>query len=818
MKTTSLKLVALAVYLAGNQMEGWAAFTKDRLSLTPVAAGSLHSFALEDGEVWGWGFDWDGRLGNGLPQAYIRLQPEAVTGVVGVSAIAAGLEFTLARQTNGTVWAWGQNFFGQLGNGTHDATNAPAQVPGLSNIVALAAGFGHSLALDATGRVWGWGRNSYGQLGIADLGDALLPVQIPALSNITAICAGQNHSLAMDSSGTIWGWGANGNGQLGLGTPSNIETNPSVVSGLGSIKQLCAGRDHSIALDTNGVVWTWGRGLYGQLGVGTSVWFSSVPVCVTGLSNIASIAAGPNHNLAVDARGAVWAWGRNSAGQLGDATTNDCFTPLRLTGVTDEVVALAASEEHSLAVTKHGQVLGWGNNLDGRLGNGLATWNINPVAPTVAVFHHHYRVLVVLLSRYAVSTNYSSIVGDMNRLVAGVGRYSYGKVALSYDMVGPFLADPIADIGCDGNNAWRLRDYALAAAVARGIDLGRYAHLFIEVHDNLLPECATSQNGGVFTGGGLTNVGVTMLWPGSFNGREYNRNEVAHEFLHGYGDCIVPHLDVVGCGCNAAYQPDPHAVDGNPFCTVHTFQSAMDIMGLSGRLFDNTNTAPNVNGLYKAALGWLPAPAITTVTNSGSFDLYPLDEPTLANGRTYLLKVPVLGATPSGKPQQFALEYRKQAPIGLSPDGSFWPGVYPFLSQGGTGCDVPFAFILRTQPANPDTYDGITPLSTNTPTMLDPGGLVVQVKELNEAFARVQVTFNGSVQPRLNACCLSNGYFGFEICGIRAGAGVRVERSSGLSSTNWDSLTNFIGNGHSALWFELANTNKAAAFYRARTE
>jgi alpha-tubulin suppressor-like RCC1 family protein len=818
MRTTSLKLVTLAVCLVVKQPESRAAFTKDRLSPTPVAAGSLHSFVLEDGKIWGWGCDWYGCLGTGLPQTYARLNPEPVAGLEGVAALAAGAEHALARQTNGTVWAWGQNYFGQLGNGTYDATNAPVPVPGLSNIVAVAAGFRHSLALDAAGRVWGWGRNSYGQLGVPDLADTLRPVQIPALSNITAICAGWDHSLAMDNAGTLWAWGGNGHGQLGNGGYSTIQTIPVAVSGLNNVKQLCAGRFHSVALDTNGLVWTWGRGLVGQLGVGTSVLDSSVPICVTGLSNIAAIATGPEHNLAADTRGAVWVWGYNSAGQLGDATTNNCFIPLRLAGVTDEAVALAAGQEHSLAVTKHGQVFGWGNNQEGRLGNGVATWNNNPVLPVIALFHHHYRMLVVLLSRYEVSTNYSSVIGDMNRLTEIVARCSYGKVALSYDIAGPYLADPISDIGCNGNDALKIRDYALTAARTNGIDLARYAHVVIEVHGSLAPECVTSQNGGVFTGGGMTNAGYTMLVPTDFANTSYNPYEIAHEFLHGYGDCTMPHLELAGCGCNAAYQPDPQPVFWNPFCTLGTFHCAMDIMGLPLTVDSVTSTAPNLNGFYKAALGWLPAASIATVTNSGSFDLYALDEPALTNGRVYLLKLPVLGATPPGAPQQFALEYCKHALVGLSPGTNIWPGVYPLLSQSPAGCVMPFAYILKTQPADAGTHDGITPLSTNTPTMLDPAGLVVQVMELNEAFARVQVTFNGSMQPRLSGHCLSNGYFGFEICGIRTGAEVSLERSFALSSTNWDSLTNFTGDGHSAHWLELASTNRAAAFYRVRTE
>ncbi len=648
MKTTSLKLLALAVWLAVNQQEGRAAYTKDRLSRTPVAAGFLHSFALEDGKVWGWGYDWDGRLGTGLPQTYMRLSPEPVAGLEGVSAMAAGAEYALALQTNGTVWAWGQNAFGQLGNGTYDATNAPVPVPGLSNIVALAAGFGHSLALDASGRVWGWGRNSYGQLGVPDLSDALLPLQAPGLSNIMAICAGRDHSLALDSSGTIWAWGANGHGQLGNGAYSNIQTNPVAVSGLSSVKQLCASRFHSAALDTNGLVWTWGRGLVGQLGAGASVLYSSVPVCVTALSNIVCITSGQEHNLATDTAGAVWAWGWNSAGQLGDGTTNNCFTPFRLPAVTDEVVAIAAGQDHSLAVTRHGQVLGWGNNQEGRLGNGVATWNNNPVPPVIALFHHHYRMLVVLLSRYAVSTNYTSVLTYMNQLTQIVSRCSYGKVALSYDLAGPYLADPIADIGCNGNDALKIRSYALTAASTNGIDLGRYAHLFIIVPANLAPECVTSQNGGVFTAGGMTNAGYTMLVPIDFAGSIYNPYEVAHEFLHGYGDCLIPHLELLDCGCNAAYQPAPQAVNQNPFCSRSTFQCAMDIMGLPITVDSPASTAPNLNGPYKAALGWLPATAVATVTNSGSFDLYALDEPTLTNGRTYLLQLPLLGTTPPG--------------------------------------------------------------------------------------------------------------------------------------------------------------------------
>ncbi|NMC00696.1 MAG: hypothetical protein GYA35_10490, partial [Thermoanaerobaculaceae bacterium] len=211
-------------------------------------------------------------------------------------AITGGYYHSLALKSDGTVWAWGHNNYGQLGDGTTTDRLTPVQVQNLTNIVAIAGGSSHSLALKSDGTVWAWGYNNYGQLGDGTTTNRLTPIQVQNLTNIVAITGGGSHSLALKSDGTVWAWGYNRYGQLGDGTTTNRYV-PIQVQNLTNVIAIAGGGSHSLALKSDGTVWAWGRNNYGQLGDGTTT-ARNTPVQVQNIANVNSVAAGNSHSFA----------------------------------------------------------------------------------------------------------------------------------------------------------------------------------------------------------------------------------------------------------------------------------------------------------------------------------------------------------------------------------------------------------------------------------------------------------------------------------------------------------------------------------------
>jgi alpha-tubulin suppressor-like RCC1 family protein len=250
-----------------------------------VAAGDYHSVALKsDGTVWAWGYNVYGQLGDGTTTQ--RTTPVQVSGLSGVIAIAGGGQYwTLALKSDGTVWAWGYNGNGQFGNGTTASSSVAVRQGTIYDVVGIAAGTYHSVALKADGTVWDWGANGYGQLGNGTTGTSYVPVQAIGVSSAIAIAAGQYHTLAVKSDGTVMAWGYNANGQLGDGTITNRST-PVAVSGLTGVTSIAAG-NHSIATARNNgvnLIWAWGLNNSGQLGDETSV-ERHVPVLTHGATD-----------------------------------------------------------------------------------------------------------------------------------------------------------------------------------------------------------------------------------------------------------------------------------------------------------------------------------------------------------------------------------------------------------------------------------------------------------------------------------------------------------------------------------------------------
>jgi alpha-tubulin suppressor-like RCC1 family protein len=316
-----------------------------------VKGGPYHSLALKsDGTVWAWGLNYNGELGDGTNTD--SNVPVQVSGLSGVTAIGAGAAYSLALKSDGTVWAWGYNYRGQLGNGTNTDSKVPVQVSGLSGVSTIAAGGNHSLAVKSDGTAWAWGSNYSGELGDGTNNHSNVPVQVSGLTGATTVSAGHYHSLAVKSDGTAWAWGSNYNGQLGDGTTNNSLV-PVQVSGLTGITAIATGYLHSLALKSDGTVWAWGYNSYGQVGDGTNT-DSNVPVQVSGLSGATAVAAGDGHSLALKSDGTVWAWGLNYNGQLGDGTADWRNVPVQVSGL-NGITKIAAGANHSLALIDYNE-------------------------------------------------------------------------------------------------------------------------------------------------------------------------------------------------------------------------------------------------------------------------------------------------------------------------------------------------------------------------------------------------------------------------------------------------------------------------------
>jgi alpha-tubulin suppressor-like RCC1 family protein len=336
-------------------------------------ATDTNSLALKsDGSVWAWGSGDEGQLGNGSRTD--SNVPVRVANLNCVTAIAVGGNQGLALRTDGSVWAWGGNSRGQLGDGTGANSDMPVAVTGLgAGVVAIAAGEENSLALKSDGSVWAWGRNDRGQLGNGTSNDSEVPAPVSGLaSGVIQIADGGDFSLAMKADGSVWGWGNNFSGQLGHAAPQTFNT-PTPVNGLAAgVKAIAVGEGNSLALLANGSVLAWGKNTSGELGNGTTK-DTPVPTLVSGFSSgVIAVAVGrSDFSLALKSDGSVWAWGWGAAGQLGNGSSDDRHVPTPVTGLRRGVIAIAGGGGGGLALKSDGSVWAWGTNNHGELGNGI---------------------------------------------------------------------------------------------------------------------------------------------------------------------------------------------------------------------------------------------------------------------------------------------------------------------------------------------------------------------------------------------------------------------------------------------------------------
>jgi len=365
---TSTQFTIASTILSQNKNEYRALFTNVAGSLASQPA--TLTVATNHFAAIGWGKNTNLQLGNGGNHAY-SASPTAVSGLKFVTQIAAGGRHSLALIANETVLAWGSDEFQQLGE-EGNQTSVPVLVKGLAGVKAIAAGGEHSLALLSNGTVMAWGENEFGQLGDGGTNESSGPVPVKGLTGVKAISAGATFSLALLENGTVMAWGDNEAGQLGSGKAGN-STTPVAVKGLKGVTAISAGGDFALALMSDGTVQSWGSNEFGQLGAegNEEEAGSNVPVPVAGLTGVAQVAAGANHALALLEGGTVMAWGEDAYGELGNgAIKTRQQTPVAVSGLSG-VSAVSAGGQDSVARLTNGNVMTWGINAWGTLGDGV---------------------------------------------------------------------------------------------------------------------------------------------------------------------------------------------------------------------------------------------------------------------------------------------------------------------------------------------------------------------------------------------------------------------------------------------------------------
>jgi alpha-tubulin suppressor-like RCC1 family protein len=353
------------VVLKPTQINGGKTFVS-------LSLGDYHSCGLlADGEAFCWGINTQGQSGNGVPGGAGVNTPYPVNGGYRFASISAGGSHTCGILLTGETYCWGNNTGGQLGDGTTLSRGEPSPVSGTHTFIQVSAStFGHTCGLEAAGAVWCWGDNRYGQIGDGTIGGQRnSPTLVSGGVTFISISAGGGHTCGIAADSSAYCWGLNTDGQLGDGT-TDTHLVPTRVAWSGSLKEIVTGLVHTCALQDNGDPLCWGNNQVGSLGSeieDVEVPHKTVPTGLENGPNFEHLVSGERHTCGIDASGVVLCWGYNYEGELGDGTRQTRSTPGPLfTSISFK--SIAAGAYFTCGISLSDQTYCWGDNYAFQLG------------------------------------------------------------------------------------------------------------------------------------------------------------------------------------------------------------------------------------------------------------------------------------------------------------------------------------------------------------------------------------------------------------------------------------------------------------------
>ena len=409
-----------------------------------VSSGNAFTLGIKnDGTLWGWGDNTFGQLGDGTTIS--KNTPIQIGSSNNWQTVSAGGYHSIAITNDGNLWGWGENNYGQLGDSSNVNKSFPTNISSCSCWKNVSAGTEHTIAIKLDGTLWAWGSNFFGGLGDGTNKGKTLPIQVGIDADWRMVKAANDFTLALKNDGSLWSWGWNSNGQLGDGT----KINKNVPTAIGVGKQwvtINAGMGHSVGIRSDSSLWAWGGNHYGQIGDGTFA-DEYFPVSVLGIGSCKGISAGFNFTAAIQTDGTLWSWGNNTAGQLGNGTINNQNVATQV-GIEHDWAIINSGQYHTTAQKTDGSVWSWGSNSSGELGIGTNVVSKIPISHTCPFS----TMAVVINSFYPVSGNNGTVVTIKGSRFTGTKSVSFGCVAAdAYTVVSDSIITAVVGSGASGS-------------------------------------------------------------------------------------------------------------------------------------------------------------------------------------------------------------------------------------------------------------------------------------------------------------------------------------------------------------------------------
>jgi len=360
-----------------------------------VSAGYSHACAIDvDGTARCWGSNRYGELGIGSTDTLPHATPVKVGGLPKVALISAGQNRTCALSVSGAAFCWGRNSFGALGAGDTVTHTSPTAVSGGQTFTSISTGWNHTCARSGTGLAYCWGYGVYGQLGNGTNVSSSTPQQVSGSLTFTSISPGETHTCGT-ADGAAYCWGYNAHGAIGSGNPTDTKLDPTLISGGHDIAVVRAGFRYScgVGFGTSSATYCWGMNLYGTLGASTPqtcLGFSDdmfpcsvTPVEVQGIPALSYVAVGTHHSCGIGGDGLAYCWGTNLAGELGRGTPSSAVQPAGPVSGSLAYSLISVGDRTTCGITVNGAIYCWGSNATGAIGDGTTT---DAPAPTRVIF------------------------------------------------------------------------------------------------------------------------------------------------------------------------------------------------------------------------------------------------------------------------------------------------------------------------------------------------------------------------------------------------------------------------------------------------